>query len=591
MDVNSLIRDENERKTAIGLEFLNMVAAGKIIPAEMIVRMLRKIIYSGNGRTRFILSSFPDIIEQAKEFEKSCAQIAAILYLTGEEGRVEIKNNNLSLFNIDSLFLKEFRLKPVQNWNFYLDKPLTRKIVKTVLVVGPYLSGKTTVSKILASKLGYKHIDWLAFQDKVKKSKGTDEEPFEGEVNPDEVVAAVHKYFEGLKGDELNQTYVYDSHILLGVDDDKAFNDIQEQHPPSHMIFCQAETDVLVARHKKKNEIEELSEEQTEELLAKMEKIKQAHFRMLDWSPNWTVSGLTEVHRINTEVSEETLTGELLEIFKRKVILVNHEKRLTVDTTCANLAIKYNFLYISVYQTIKQHIESNTEMGKRLLATKKQKDIKLQTQAKDEFNEIDYSAVHFDLDLVIQLILNTINAFKGNQKYILLEGFCNSGKLILDDDKLELRFMDELFQVERHIGEVQAVIGLQFNSEKEYIEEYEIQYEEFPEPEVVEVKRPEGEEGEEAEQQPPAEEEEKKAPAFKVEDWKWTVTDRKSKNLPQLFMTSKGIAARHDLRTAEQYSSSQYEAISKSLDEFCAKVIEANDSTEKYIYQQVIFNE
>lgn len=104
LDVNSLIRDENERKTSIGLEFLNMVAAGKIIPAEMIVRMLRKIIYSGNGQDKFILSSFPDIIEQAKEFEKSCSNITAILYLSSEEGRVEIKNNNLSLFNIDALF-------------------------------------------------------------------------------------------------------------------------------------------------------------------------------------------------------------------------------------------------------------------------------------------------------------------------------------------------------------------------------------------------------------------------------------------------------------------------------------------------------
>jgi len=55
-----------------------------------------------------------------------------------------------------------------------------------------------------------------------------------------------------------------------------------------------------------------------------------------------------------------------------------------------------------------------------------------------------------------------------------LEGFCNSGKLIFDDDRLELRFMDELFQIERNLGEVQAIIGLQFNSEKEYIEEYEI---------------------------------------------------------------------------------------------------------------------
>lgn len=92
---------------------------------------------------------------------------------------------------------------------------------------------------------------------------------------------------------------------------------------------------------------------------------------MLNCTPNWTLLGLTEVHEINSDVSMETLTNQLVEIFKPKVVLVNHEKRLTVDTTCANLAIKYNFLYISVYQTIKQHIESNTEMGKRLLATKK----------------------------------------------------------------------------------------------------------------------------------------------------------------------------------------------------------------------------
>jgi len=88
-----------------------MVAAGKIIPAEMIVRMLRKIIYSGDGRKHFLLSSFPDIIEQAKEFEKSCASITAIIYAAKDENKVEIKNNNLSLFNIDALFQKEFRLK------------------------------------------------------------------------------------------------------------------------------------------------------------------------------------------------------------------------------------------------------------------------------------------------------------------------------------------------------------------------------------------------------------------------------------------------------------------------------------------------
>lgn len=44
---------------------------------------------------------------------------------------------------------------------------------------------------------------------------------------------------------------------------------------------------------------------------------------------------------------------ELKKLFQPKVIVVNHEKRLGVDVTCANLAIKFNLLYISVYQLIR----------------------------------------------------------------------------------------------------------------------------------------------------------------------------------------------------------------------------------------------
>jgi hypothetical protein len=35
----------------------------KAIPAELIVRMLKRIIYSGDGRKKFILSGFPMVPE------------------------------------------------------------------------------------------------------------------------------------------------------------------------------------------------------------------------------------------------------------------------------------------------------------------------------------------------------------------------------------------------------------------------------------------------------------------------------------------------------------------------------------------------
>lgn len=172
-----------------------MVASGKIIPAEMIVRMLRKIIYSGDGRDKFILSSFPDIIEQAKEFEKSCAQISAILYAANKDSVVEIKNNNLTLFNIDALFQKEFRLKTIRDLggdggSSPLEEILSSR-PKCVLVYGRPLSGQTTISNLLSTHLGYRVLSYKTFEERVKKSKGTDEEPFEGEVPVAEVYQVI----------------------------------------------------------------------------------------------------------------------------------------------------------------------------------------------------------------------------------------------------------------------------------------------------------------------------------------------------------------------------------------------------------------
>lgn len=97
-----------------------------------------------------------------------------------------------------------------------------------------------------------------------------------------------------------------------------------------------------------------------------------------------------------------------MKAFQPRVLLVNHEKRLGIDTTCANLAIKYNMIYISSYQIIKQHIEGDTEWGKRLTATQRTKEIQLTTQVRDEFNELQYSPVHFDQTTVISLIKWTI---------------------------------------------------------------------------------------------------------------------------------------------------------------------------------------
>jgi hypothetical protein len=106
----------------------------------------------------------------------------------------------------------------------------------------------------------------------------------------------------------------------------------------------------------------------------------------------------------------------------------------------------------------------------------------------DNFQEAQYSAVHYEVSTVMELLKDTVSSKKTNQKFVLLEGLCNSQKLANVADQLELRYMDEIFSIEAIFGEVKAVIGLQFAQELEYIREADIEYEKFDPKPVVEKK-------------------------------------------------------------------------------------------------------
>ncbi len=60
----------------------------------------------------------------------------------------------------------------------------------------------------------------------------------------------------------------------------------------------------------------------------------------------------------------------------------------------------------------------------------------------------------------MELLKQTVSEKRSSERYVILEGLCNTGKLSNIDDKYELRLMDEYFDIQLHIGEVAAIIGL-----------------------------------------------------------------------------------------------------------------------------------
>lgn len=132
------------------------------------------------------------------------------------------------------------------------------------------------------------------------------------------------------------------------------------------------------------------------------------------------------------------------------------------------------------------------------------------------------------------MLRDTIASHRSNQRYVLIEGLCNTAKLMNEEDKMELRFMDEYFALEQHIGEVQAVIGLQFTYEPEELDTKDLEYEEFKEEAPEEAKKGEEPEAPEEGEAPATGE-----PQFKKENFTWTKSNGKYRNLPQLFCSCK----------------------------------------------------
>lgn len=271
----------------------------------------------------------------------------------------------MNSFSIDSLFSKQFRLKTLKQWDAREFEEQLGNRTEWGIITGRTYSGKSTVATMLAQLNRGKILNMTQIAEECKKRLGTEDEPFEGEVPLSEVekdtIAIVNKD----KACSQQFTYIFDGYLHKTAD---AFVNwfSSEFGAPSFHLQLQADKDLIYERFRKRNEIEgdELSEDQLAELESQ-KKAAETEKKLIDQALK-EYGGKTRVIELNTDASLESTLERLRSDFCAKVILINHENRLHVDTSCANLAIKFNMLYVSVFQLIKEHIEKQTLIGKAL---------------------------------------------------------------------------------------------------------------------------------------------------------------------------------------------------------------------------------
>ena len=268
----------------------------------------------------------------------------------------------------------------MSTWDYSVFQEKLGNKVEYGVLLGQSNSGKTTLAGVLKSNMEFTVIDMKAISDVVREGmRNEDGEAFEGEVPVRSVEEEVIKIINKSKSGAQRVKFLFDGFIH---GDAKAFVAFLDQFGvPSFVACLKASDQYLKERHCKKAEIEEYPEdalegfkEQGEAAAAAKEAVSAAYAQFPD---------RCNIFEVDTGSSLETTTTRILSSFAPQVILVNHEKRLAIDTPCANLAIKYNMIYISAYQVIAEHVKNNTSWGKQLATTKRDKELKLSKDEED----------------------------------------------------------------------------------------------------------------------------------------------------------------------------------------------------------------
>ena len=518
INIKDLIRIEVKRNTNTANEMIKLSIEGKFITEESTIKLLRRYLYTIDGHSKFLLIGFSDEVSHLQLLEKKCCNITKEFYFYPQQAESIIR---LDIPTIETYMHKNNKLIPLtlfeaENMERYYGNQLTYAVI-----MGAPLSGKTTVAKML-ERSGFTLLDTLVITEEIKKKLATEDNPAETiTITLDQLVGELKLIITTRKNKR--EKFVLDGFSL---EDSIAIDKIISLlGPPAFFIELLCTEDTLKERYKKKNEIPELSEDQ----IAELDKTFAVYNDLLKYLQPLKEAAFVKVLKINTEVVEESTLQEMKGLFEPDLILITQHANIVTDDILTNFSIKYDFLYIPLHTIIKTEIHNNSEIGKELKRTRKFRNTVEKTE--------EYCPVHYETKLLIALVKDTIKKLRVEEKFVLVDGLLNTNRLKEENDKMELRVIDELLVIEKDIGEIRAIIRLTYDdyeniaddrvAVKKVIEEKKEAKEEVKE----EIKK----EDEEEVAPPPQEEEKEDKPKFNPDDYAWTDTKGKPRNIGQFF--------------------------------------------------------
>ncbi len=243
-----------------GKRLLTHISSGKIVSNELVIALIRSIVFSGNGENRFILSGFPNLLEQVAELEDGCCSIEREIYFSRPDQPMPLPESKLDQMLIETLFYKRNTLHWETAYNQDTFSRVFSSKMKYVFIWGPPLSGKSLLAK-RTTLFGYSLIDFPTLIEGLKKKLSTEEEAVE-EVSNEQILKELRELTHGRKNRE--EKFVIDGFPFEKLEDNLPM--FQMLGVPERVLELVCPLEAVKARYKVKNEVEDLGEEQVEEI-------------------------------------------------------------------------------------------------------------------------------------------------------------------------------------------------------------------------------------------------------------------------------------------------------------------------------------
>lgn len=166
-------------------------------------------------------------------------------------------------------------------------------------------------------------ISMNAISEEVRKRLSTEDEPFEGDVPMNEIEKDIVELINTRSG----VCFIFDGFMHAKAEDFIAF--IEQFGSPRFIVNCKAGTKCIEDRYKKKNEIDEIGEEQAEEI-----KQIESNQSAIDQAFNDYIQNQAQNNKnatsssmnieLPTNVSLETTFNELEKYFSPKLFLIDN---------------------------------------------------------------------------------------------------------------------------------------------------------------------------------------------------------------------------------------------------------------------------